>query len=410
MFATAHDSTRQVPASLLTPKTRRNIIRILPFGIIWFVTGLVFGFVERAFVDVEGRPSTGIDIDPVIYVFGMAATALVGLLVGTIEVLYLAKAFREKSFLRKMVYKTGLYLLLFLSVNVITYPIAASLDLDTSILDPRVWDRLWQYMTSVTHISTELQLGVALVIALLYAEVSDYIGHDALFNFFTGKYHHPAEEQRVFMFADMKDSTAIAERLGHTRYFAFLRQYYEDMTDAIVSHSGEVYKYVGDEIIVSWPYADQDNASDRDNAVRDNAVRDNAGCIRCFFAMQAALAGRADWYTAQFGVAPTFKAGIHLGAVTTGQIGTLRKELMFTGDVLNTTARIQALCNDLGVDLLISSTLKERLNLDDDTEFETRSLGTLELRGKKEELELFAVSAGGQPLAAALIVTAPSAP
>ncbi len=366
---------------MLSPKTRRNIIRILPFGMIWFVTGLVFGFVERAFVDADGRSSTSIDIDPAIYVFGMAATAFVGLLVGAIEVLYLANAFREKSFLRKMVYKTGLYLLLFLSVNVLTYPIAASLDLDTTILDPQVWDRLWRYLASATHISTELQLGVALVISLLYAEVSDYIGHDGLVNFFTGKYHHPVEEQRVFMFADMKSSTSIAESLGHERYFEFLREYYADMTDAIVSHSGEVYKYVGDEIIVSWPH-DSD---------RDNADRDNARCIRCFFAMTAALAVRADWYTSQFGVAPTFKAGIHLGAVTTGEIGTLRKELMFTGDVLNTTARIQALCNDLGVDLLISSTLRERLNFDEDTEFETRSLGRLELRGKKEELELFAV-------------------
>lgn len=105
--------------------------------------------------------------------------------------------------------------------------------------------------------------------------------------------------------------------------------------------------------------------------------------------MKAALQKRADWYNRTFGVAPTFKAGLHLGEVTTGEIGALKKEIIFTGDVLNTTARIQSLCNQYDVDILVSEDLLEELNLGN--QYQITSLGIAELKGKEEKMELYAV-------------------
>ena len=93
-----------------------------------------------------------------------------------------------------------------------------------------------------------------------------------------------------------------------------------------------------------------------------------------------------NWYNKHFGLCPTFKAGFHFGKVTTGEIGALKKEIIFTGDVLNSTARIQGLCNQYKVDLLISKDLIN--NLDLDSEFQITSLGNIELRGKLENIEL----------------------
>jgi adenylate cyclase len=109
-------------------------------------------------------------------------------------------------------------------------------------------------------------------------------------------------------------------------------------------------------------------------------------CIKCFFAMKEDLRKRADWYNKDFGLLPTFKAGLHFGKVTTGEIGALKKEIIFTGDVLNSTARIQGLCNRYKVDLLISNDLIK--NLDLGSEFQIKSLGKIELRGKMENIEL----------------------
>ena len=172
----------------------------------------------------------------------------------------------------------------------------------------------------------------------------------------------------------MKSSTTIAEQLGHIKYFEMLKEYYSDLSEAIIQYSGEVYQYVGDEIIVSWKY--------------ETGIADN-NCIKCFFAMKKDLAKRADWYYKKFGVRPTFKAGFHFGEVTTGEIGVLKKEIIFTGDVLNATARIQALCNNYEVDLLLSEDLVKSLDLG--SEFQVRSLGENELRGKKETIELYTI-------------------
>jgi adenylate cyclase len=176
------------------------------------------------------------------------------------------------------------------------------------------------------------------------------------------------------MFSDMKSSTTIAEKLGHIKYFELLREYYADLSDAIIQYSGEIYQYVGDEIIVSWKF--------------ENGIENN-NCIKCFFAMKEDLRKRAEGYQKKFGVLPTFKAGFHFGKVTTGEIGALKKEIIFTGDVLNATARIQGLCNQYNVDLLISGDLMKNSTID--TEFQIKSLGENELRGKKENIALYTI-------------------
>ncbi|MBL1214807.1 MAG: adenylate/guanylate cyclase domain-containing protein [Ignavibacteriae bacterium] len=359
---------------MLSPKTKRNISRIIPFGIIWLVSGLVFLIVEYTAAGVSNSSSTRIEMNFAVFIFSSLAITAVGLLVGTVELLWINKLFSKKSFTKKIIYKTLFYTLILFVITLITFPIAASLELDVSIFDEQVWAKLIAYLTSFTHLSTAVQLAVALIISLFYAEISENIGHGILLNFFTGKYHTPTEENRIFMFMDMKSSTTIAEKLGHIKYFELLREYYSDLSEAIINYSGEIYQYVGDEIVVSWKY--------------ESGIENN-NCIACFFAMKGDLKNRAKWYNEKFGVVPSFKAGLHFGKVTTGEIGALRREIIFTGDVLNSTSRIQSLCNKYQVDLLISGDLLNALNLD--TDFKVTSFGQNELKGKKENVELFAV-------------------
>jgi adenylate cyclase len=86
---------------------------------------------------------------------------------------------------------------------------------------------------------------------------------------------------------------------------------------------------------------------------------------------------------------PEFKAGFHLGKVTTGEIGDIKKDIIFTGDVLNTTARIQGLCNTYKVDLIISVDLIKRL--DQHSQYQIKTLGENELRGRDQKIELFTI-------------------
>ncbi len=204
--------------------------------------------------------------------------------------------------------------------------------------------------------------------------MEEYLGYGALHNYALAKYHRPKQEIRIFMFLDMKSSTTIAETMGHTKYFDLIKAYYADMTDAILETSGQIYQYVGDEIVVPW--------SKSEGLYQQN-------CIRCFEKIVKAFEKKKDWYLDQFGLVPEFKAGYHIGEVTTGEIGILKKDLIYTGDVLNTTARIQAECNTYTAKALISGNLLAELQKKNT--ITCNEIGALMLRGKQESVVLFSL-------------------
>lgn len=356
----------------ISAKTKRNIKRILPFAIIWLVFSCLFLWIEYAAIgDQTNTPKSAIKIDSNILLFALSGITLIGLLIGFIEIFFLNKLFEKKSFIVKITSKFFIYLLFFFLVILINYPIAASIELNTSVFDERVWNKYTNFFFSITHLSAMIQLGFSLLISLLYAEISENLGQNVLLNFFTGKYHKPISETRVFMFVDMKSSTTIAEELGHIKYFKLLSTYYFDFTNAIVKNYGEVYQYIGDEIVISWKLK--------------NGIKQN-NCVNCFFDMKLDLLKSREKYLQKYGVFPNFKAALHFGEVTTGEIGALKKEIFFTGDVLNTTARMQGLCNDYDVELIISKELINYLNLE--RFYKIQILGKHQLKGKKKGINL----------------------
>jgi adenylate cyclase len=361
---------------MLTPKTKRNLYRIIPFGIIWFVFSIVYALIEKGLLGESSHyPSTGNEYDFSGNIFVVGITALcAGLMIGTIETLYLNKLFIKKSYFIKIIYKTGAYLIVMISFLIINTIISNSLRLKVSMFDKQVLDNLWMFLSNFAFWSIEIYIAVIIGISLFYAEVSDNLGQGVLANFFTGKYHSPVEEERIFMFLDMRSSTTIAERLGHVKYFEMLKEYYSDLSDPIIEYNGEIYQYVGDEVIVSWKL--------------QNGLLNN-NFIQCFYSMKAAIEKQGIKYEQKFGVVPTFKAGFHYGKVTTGEIGVIKKEIIFTGDVLNTTARIQGLCNDYEVDNLISDKLVAMMNTD--SKYQVKVMGENKLRGRDEKVVLLTV-------------------
>ena len=71
-------------------------------------------------------------------------------------------------------------------------------------------------------------------------------------------------------------------------------------------------------------------------------------------------------------------------------MGLVKKELIFSGDAVNTAARIQNSCNTFGVDILISQELLEMLHLSDER-YERREIGEIELKGKKNAVSLWTI-------------------
>ena len=361
---------------MLSPKSRRNIIRIIPFAISWLIFGGIYTILERGLLgELNYYPITGNS-----YIFKNNAIVipsfalLAGIVNGILEIFYFSKWFINERFTRKIAYKFLIYLLIISSFLVIILVFTAN-NIPATIIRKDFWLGILAFFTNYSFLGVLLYIASVILITQFFTEVIESVGTNKLSNFFLGKYYEPVEEERIFMFLDMKSSTEIAEKLGHLRYFEMLKDYFADLSESVIKYWGEIYQYAGDEMIISWK-------------LQKGLEHNN--CISCFFAMKDALSKQKEKYEEKFGLMPLFKAGLHYGKVTTGEIGFLKKEIIFTGDVLNTSARIEALCNHFNVDILVSKVLIAKLHLD--PLFKVQFIGANTLRGKNEQIELFTIN------------------
>lgn len=256
-----------------------------------------------------------------------------------------------------------------------SFPYAAS-GLSRSVWDPVTRTAALELFLGPFTLKTLLfWTGVGALTSFL-VEVFDVLGPGLAKDFVLGRYHRPKTERRCFMFLDLRSSTTIAERLGHGGYYRFLNDFYADTTEAIVQTRGEIYQYVGDEVIVSWTEA---------------PGLAGGACVRCFFLVREAIARKAERYRERYGVVPGFKASFHVGEVTAGEIGLLKRDIVFTGDVLNTAARIQERCNRHGLDLLVSGELASLLP--EDAGFALAPVEEIRLRGRTTPTVLYTATA-----------------
>lgn len=206
-------------------------------------------------------------------------------------------------------------------------------------------------------------------------QVDQKFGPGIIWNMMRGKYHKPREEERIFMFIDLKSSTTIAEELGNIRYSKFIQDCFYDLNDIFPKYDARVYQYVGDEAVLTW---------------HPQKGLEKHRCIECFEAFRERLEKKKDYYISTYGHAPKFKAGAHAGTIVITEVGIVKKELAYHGDVINTTARIQSMCNTFDQQLLISQELLDKLPEKEKLEYTFQS--KLQLRGKHEETAIYSVS------------------
>ena len=190
-----------------------------------------------------------------------------------------------------------------------------------------------------------------------------------------GEFYHPKEENRIFMFLDLKSSTTIAEQLGHSKYSQLIQTCFLDVSDLVIKHKADIYQYVGDEIVLSWSIED--------------GLKD-LNCIKFYFNYRDLLESKRNYYESKFGLVPQFKAGLEMGSVMVAEVGEIKREIAYHGDVLNTAARIQACCNEFNRKVLISENIESALSEITNNEYEL--MGDIQLKGKQKNLKIYAVS------------------
>jgi adenylate cyclase len=117
-----------------------------------------------------------------------------------------------------------------------------------------IFDNGWRYIASNNFIADAIFIESLVV---LFIQLNYQIGQQYTPGFFLkvmlGRFSAPRNEERIIMFIDLKDSTPISEQLGHQKYFLFIRDFIYLISNAALRNNADIYQYVGDEVIVTWP-------------------------------------------------------------------------------------------------------------------------------------------------------------
>jgi adenylate cyclase len=358
----------------LKPSTAYKIRQVALITVFWTITGMLLELHNAVSYDPESQKHF------IYFIFGKNALGhliitaigplIGGIVAGPFIVFYQREKLKMKTYKQKLLIHSVFYIF-FVSIFILLVGTIGAL----SSREKNFWEIFYNDIFSYRVLRLLIDWYIIVILTIFLLDVSEKYGSGVLRKLLLGKYHKPGTEDRIFMFLDLRSSTTIAEKIGDEVYFRMLRYFYQLANEVIINNRGEIYQYIGDEIVVSWE--------------KKMGMR-GADCLHCFTAIRDAVERQENFFMQNFGVVPHFKAGIHSGEVTTGEIGSVKKDIVYSGNVLNTTARIVALCNQYNESLIISDTLYEELK--ETPGYRFRYLDSPVLRGKTQKMGLYSVN------------------
>jgi adenylate cyclase len=180
-------------------------------------------------------------------------------------------------------------------------------------------------------------------------------------------------QQVTTLFSDIRGFTSLSERLRPEVIVRLLNKYFADMTPIVFDHQGMLDKYMGDGLMALFGVAYQSDAAAID-------------AVSAAAAMQRRMA-RLNCELKQCGLPEiAIGIGINTGVVTVGYIGSQeRTDYTAIGDAVNLAARLekQAEANQI----IISQDTLDAIG----ESFAVRPCGRVEVKGKREPVQIFEV-------------------
>jgi len=177
------------------------------------------------------------------------------------------------------------------------------------------------------------------------------------------------------MFIDLKSSTTYAEKLEHIKYSQLIQDCFNDLNISASKHKAEIYQYVGDEAVITWTL--------------EKGLK-NSNYLKFYFDFQERITCGADYYKSQYNLVPEFKAGVNGGNITAAEVGDIKREITYHGDVINTAARIQQVCNSYDKKLLVSEFLAGKIKTSNN--YINEEIGSITLKGKEIPVNIYSVA------------------
>jgi adenylate cyclase len=331
---------------------------VLIYTIMGTIAGTVIGFLLHYIDEIDIAGPT---------VRGFFIGFLVGTTIGLCEEFLFLERFRRKSYFFLLLFRTIVY-----SAAIAFHELLINSASNFLTKDLSIGESIYAAAYRQNFPRDLFIIGIVSVVSIAFLQIRRLHRPGDLLKYVTGRYHLPEEVNKIFLFIDLNSSTAIAEKLGNTKYSLFLIDYFHDMTGAILMSKAEIYQYIGDEIVLTWNF---------------NSGIKHARCINSFFDILTSIEWNKEKYLKKYGVHPEFKAALHAGRVSVTWIGTIKKEIVYHGDVLNTTARIQEECNKYGQKFLISEYMLQNVEVPE--YLRSEFVGELQLKGKEKKVRIF---------------------
>lgn len=355
-------------------KTNRNIFKrfnsvnryrartIITIALLWTIVDVV---VILLFNSLPAKNKLGAVLLREVFVF----ISSIG--ISYLLIVELRRLFRNFNLLTALLIKSLILIAAAFLMDLLLYSLNS-----ISVLGITLKDSFHHFYSDITDISRLLQKILywllLFLITQLLIELNEKYSPGVFIDILLGKYVEPKVETRIVMFMDLKDSTPIAEKLGSQRYFRFIREFIYQISNALIEYGGRIYQYVGDEIVVSWLY-------NKENMQKS---------VKALVQARRNLNRQQKDFQKRFGFVPDFRVGVHVGIVTVGEIGVIKKDLAMSGDTMNTAARIRSYCSELDHRYIASKEFIQKANLQ---ESQIEDLGMVELKGKTKEIQLFAL-------------------
>lgn len=177
------------------------------------------------------------------------------------------------------------------------------------------------------------------------------------------------------LFSDIRSFTKLSEQLPPEKVVSLLNEYFGAMLDVIFRFQGTLDKFIGDGIMVEF------------GAPLDDAMQEKHA-IMTAIQMQKELKALGPKWEKEGKPRIEIGIGIHTGFAIVGSIGSERRlEYTAIGDTVNVAARLENATKTLKKPILISASTYNSIK----NEFKAVSLGALELHGRTEPVEVYAV-------------------
>jgi adenylate cyclase len=352
---------------------RRTQLQLKQLAVItaaWLIVGLLITIYDHLVLHTGNSQGTATSYSfSLSLAFNLGSAIIGSLLGGSLLVFYVNVKYVDKPYGYTIAVVAVSYILVIMVIISLLGLIAVPLKTG----QPLSGASFRAFILDSSRIKNTLIWSIVVAVTQLLLQISSKFGQGVFGNIIRGKYNTPKEENRIFMFLDMNNSTTIAEQLGNEKYHDLLKDFFADITNPILDNKGEIYQYVGDEVIVAWKYED--------------GIHNNQ-CIQCFFDIKKQIEKQKEKYLRNYGLVPSFKAGMHYGNVVAGEVGIIKRDITYSGDVLNTTSRIMSMCKEFKAEIISSADLIAKLGLGN---YSVRPLGSIKLRGKGQELLLSAL-------------------